>query len=424
MNHSVSISRKIKGEKMNLLNIKDKKLIENTGNTIKLTIGNETKSYPVYKVDLDLLFYNEYNDRIATWINNYESNPNNESFEGMDEIKKNKIIEQFILSTDPKKMKTTKNNIYLVSQKVPGVVLNDGRIIDGNRRFTCLRQLREEYPQSKDFNYFETAILNLDINNDRKAIKILELNLQHATDEKADYDQIDYAIGTYRTIEIDKTLTLAEYAIHADEPTGKVRERIEMAKLINEYLDFIKMPGQYSYLRERQAYILFQEMLVPLHKCKTEEEEKEFKRMAFTNYMAGSIPDVRKYFRDLSSIMNTEHYDTLINNQEKTIKKIIKEKEKVESFDKQALDKFAKQITYEKDLLAETTEDEIKAYKIGKIKNTPSDVVNKCIFSLRNIDTRLFSSLNNEEASSLDKDIKTLEKTIERIKNELHELHK
>lgn len=122
--------------------------------------------------------------------------------------------------------------------------------------------------------------------------------------------------------------------------------------------------------------------------------------------------------------MNTEHYDTLINNQEKTIKKIIKEKEKVESFDKQALDKFAKQITYEKDLLAETTEDEIKAYKIGKIKNTPSDVVNKCIFSLRNIDTRLFSSLNNEEASSLDKDIKTLEKTIERIKNELHELHK
>lgn len=122
--------------------------------------------------------------------------------------------------------------------------------------------------------------------------------------------------------------------------------------------------------------------------------------------------------------MNTEHYNTLINNQEKTIKKIIKEKEKVDSFDKQALDKFTKKITYEKDLLAETTEDEIKAYKIGKIKSTPSDVVNKCIFNLRNIDTRLFSSLNKEEVSSLDKNIKALEKTIERIKAELHESNK
>ena len=404
---------------MKLLDIKDENLVAKTGNTVKLTINNETKPYPVYKVNLDLLYYNEYNDRIATWIDNYETNPDNEPFEGMDDIKRNNIIEKFIVESDPKKMMATKNNIKIVSQKLPGVVLNDGRVIDGNRRFTCLRQLRNENPDCHDYDYFETAILDLDIKDDRKEIKILELNLQHATDEKADYDLIDFAIGTYRTIEVDKTLSLPEYAIHSGEPAARVRERVELAKLINEYLDFIKMPGQYGYLRDKQAYSLFQEMSKPLHKCKTDEEIEELKNLIFTNYMVGSFVDVKKYCRDINDIIGTEYYDSLIKNEQKTIREINKKKDKTDINDKKSLESFTKRLNDEKEELANCSDDAITAFKKGKVKNEPSVVVNKCIDNLRGIDTRLFSSLNEKELSELITGMSNLQKTIDRINKDI-----
>lgn len=404
---------------MKLLQILDKQLVQKTDNTVKLTIGKETKAYPVYKVHLDLLYFNEYNDRIATWINGYESDPNNPPFEGMDEIKRNKIIEKFILETDPAKMRKTKNNIALVSQKVPGVVLNDGRVIDGNRRFTCLRKLREENPDSNEYNYFETAILDLDIKDDRKIIKILELNLQHATDEKADYDLIDFVVGTYRTIEVDKTLTLPEYVENSGEPASKVLERIKLAKLINEYLEFIKLPGQYGYLREKQAYSFFQELLTPLNKCKTEEEQEKLKKMVFTNYMVGSAVDVRKYLRDINTLIGSDSYVLLTGEQKPVIEKVIALKNKADIKDKESLENFTKKLSHEKDALSDITDSILKDFKISKVKKTPASVVNKCTVNLRDIDTRLFSSMNSKEREDLALELKMLKKSLDRICKEL-----
>ena len=404
---------------MKILDIKDENLVKKTNNTVKLTIGKKTETYPVYRVNLDLLYYNELNDRIATWIDNYQADPNNELFDDMDVVKRNKIIEQFIMETDPEKMNKTKKNIELVTQKNPGVVLNDGRIIDGNRRYTCLRKLREEHFDSHDYDYFETAILDLDIKDDRRTIKIIELNLQHATDEKADYDQIDYAVGTYRTVEVDKLMSAADYAINADEHGSKVQERIKIAKLMNEYLEFIKMPGQYSYLREKQAYSLFQEMLRPLNKFNTKEEKDEFKKMYFTNYMAGTFSDVKKYARDMANLIGTKYYNELLDSQKDTIDKVIKDKDDADITDKKSLESFTKKLTKEKQKLTDTTEDAIKDYKINTTKGHSAAVVNKSTENLRGIDTRMFSVLNKKELKELEKEMQALQKTVDRINNEL-----
>lgn len=44
-----------------------------TGISRKLTLDGETKVYPVYQVRLDCLYYNDQNDRIASWISQYTS---------------------------------------------------------------------------------------------------------------------------------------------------------------------------------------------------------------------------------------------------------------------------------------------------------------------------------------------------------------
>src|SRR5659263_247062 len=56
----------------------------------------------------------------------------------------NNIIHEFITESNRDAIKKTQTNIKLVGQQESGVVLSDGRIIDGNRRFTCLRNIQKE----------------------------------------------------------------------------------------------------------------------------------------------------------------------------------------------------------------------------------------------------------------------------------------
>ena len=65
---------------MNLLHICDESIVSKTPLSRKLTLGGVTKAYPVYRVRLDLLFYNDQNDRIATWITQYKNDTSNISF--------------------------------------------------------------------------------------------------------------------------------------------------------------------------------------------------------------------------------------------------------------------------------------------------------------------------------------------------------
>ena len=97
----------------------------------------------------------------------------------------NNIIHQFITESNPKALSKTQKNIALVGQEQPGVVLADGRIVDGNRRFTCLRNIQEETGNTQ---YMNAVILERDITGNAKEIKMLELYLQHGVDKPVDYE--------------------------------------------------------------------------------------------------------------------------------------------------------------------------------------------------------------------------------------------
>ena len=79
-----------------------------------------------------------------------------DSFSELDRASYNAIIEQFIIQSNEAAIEKTQMNIQLVYQREPGVILVDGRVIDGNRRFTCLRRLALN---DEEFNWFETVFL-------------------------------------------------------------------------------------------------------------------------------------------------------------------------------------------------------------------------------------------------------------------------
>ena len=162
----------------------EQRVVEKTTMTRKLTVDGLTKAYPVYKIRLDWLFYNDQNDRIATWISQYKAQHGGQAPDISRREEYNNIIEQFIVESNPDAIRKTQSNIEMVDQREAGVVLADGRIIDGNRRFTCLRRLSAKNPR---FNYFEAVILDRNIESSAKQIKLLELSIQHGEESKVDY---------------------------------------------------------------------------------------------------------------------------------------------------------------------------------------------------------------------------------------------
>lgn len=371
--------------------------VQKTTLTRKVTYGGKTVVYPVYKVRLDALYFNDQNDRIATWITQYESENGKDSLSSLNTDIYNRIIENFVTDSNPEAIQKTQKNIALVGQREPGVALADGRIVDGNRRFTCLRRIQrlQEEPV-----YFETVIMDMDIREDKKQIKLLELAIQHGEEKKVDYDMIDFAIGTYRDVVQTKLLTVNEYASSTNEPLADVKKRIAIAEVICEFLDYIGLPEQYHVAREYQVYSLFQEMMTPLRKLDDDEKE-DLKKIAFNNVLMKAIPDQRKFIRDINGLVRNDAYKEYFEDQ-KNWETVIREKlAETEVHGKEDVDRFAAENTDVADKLADSMERALLRSRSQKLKEKPSENVAKSISLLMDVDTRFFDRMNTEEKESL-----------------------
>ena len=381
------------------------RLVQKTKLTRKVTYGDKTEVYPVYKVRLDLLFYNDQNDRIATWITSYEAENGEESLSELNKEIYNRIIENFICESNPEAINKTQNNMKLVGQRVPGVTLADGRVVDGNRRLTCLRRLSRLTTEPL---YFETVIMDMDIREDRKKIKLLELAIQHGEEKKVDYDLIDFAVGTYRDVVQTKLLTVEEYAAGTTESVAEVRKRIETAGIISEFLEYIRLPGQYHIAREFQVYSLFTEMLQLLRRM-NEEEQIQLKRIAFNNVLVKAVNDQRKFIRDIKGLIRSDTYKAYFEEQA-AINKAIEDKYAVADIhSKEDIDRFAEENVLLAEDMQRSMEKALLKSRSAQLKAKPAENVSKCITIMLDIDSRQFGKLDEEEKETLKAQLSELE---------------
>ena len=386
--------------------------VQKTTLTRKVTYAGKTVVYPVYKVRLDALYYNDQNDRIATWITQYESENGKDSLSELNTDIYNRIIENFIYDSNPEAIRKTEKNITLVGQREPGVTLADGRIVDGNRRYTCLRRIQRTTAEPV---YFETVLMDMDIREDKKQIKLLELAIQHGEEKKVDYDLIDFAIGTYRDVVQTELLTIKEYAASTNEQPADVRKRIEIAEVICEFLAYIGLPEQYHVAREYQVYSLFQEM-IPLLRSLEEAEKAELKRIAFNNVLMKAIPDQRKFIRDIKGLIRSDSYRDYFEDQRKWDAVIHEKLQGKEIHTKEDVDAFASENADIADELAMSMERAMLRSRSRKLKEKPSENVAKSIALMMDIDTRFFDRLGTEEKESLKVELGELIRIAEKFK--------
>ncbi len=387
-----------------------------TALTRKLTVDGVTQAYPVYKIKLDWLYYNDQNDRIATWISQYRSQHDGRAPDLADREAYNQVIGGFIVESNPEALRKTKANIKLTDQREPGVVLNDGRIIDGNRRFTCLRQLCEENDR---FGYFEAVILDRSIENSAKQIKLLELAIQHGEESKVDYDPIDRLVGIYNDIVKTGLLSEEEYARSTNETAGEVKKRVGLAQLMAEFLAFVNAPDQFYIARDLQVYYPLEELQRLLRKCRTEDEQEDLKNSVFVNILMRPTGDMSRFVRNFKNIVGSEYQEDFLEEQRELAEQVLDALPSVEEMSTQAIRDYVRTRRDLGNALERSVEDYLTRTKKTETRNRPIQMVEKATGFLESIDTNILRKLGDSELHRMRRQLDLLEQALHEVRESL-----
>ncbi|KPN83950.1 hypothetical protein RZ77_05700 [Apilactobacillus kunkeei] len=361
-----------------------------------LDLKGETHKYKTYKIPLNKLKYNRKNDRIASFISEYEEN---RSIDDIDED----TLEEFVYESAPRDNEKTIKNIKATRQRESAVVMSDGTVIDGNRRFTCLRKLHKDDEDNEKFKYLIASVLDREKYVD-KDIKKLELQIQNL-EEKVSYNPIDRYVGVYRNLLADDSeFTVTEYAQDINETDKKVYEYMNNTRIMLDYLEFIGKPLQFHYARENKLDGTLNEIKKILKANGMDEQEKQLiKETAFSEF--STSVDSKKIRKLIDACRNEDVFD-----QERIDKAKELNNDVYNSFHENGfLDPEVKQ------KVSDFSDDLIEDASISKEQNKEEKLLIHAIKDVTKVDKDKIQHMNDELKNSFD------ERLIE-LKEELDEL--
>lgn len=234
------------------------KVSERTERTLRVWLKGRKEDLRVYRIPIQYLYFNIENGRYADKMLQLKADhPGVDIDPKLDkwrdeiyrmlkgEYKGNIDFEG--TERDKIAFERLQKDIENREQLNPGIVLADGGVIDGNRRLAVLISLG-----GVKFSHFDGVILPEDISaEDRWRI---EVGVQLGKDQQLDYSPINkllkirQGLGLYRSMKLPSGKKPEDMV--ADALYGVLRkevlESIDLINLIDEYLDFFNIKGQYQ----------------------------------------------------------------------------------------------------------------------------------------------------------------------------------
>ena len=398
-------------EQDDIKNLPRVKQIEKTKTVV---IARKSETFPVYRVPLKYLYYNEQNDRISTEIVRYCTENNCTLPENQDEY--NNIFENLIVKSKEDAIVKTQRSIATRGQDNPGVTLKDGRIVDGNRRFTCLRRIQKETNQEQ---YFETIILDYDYKNDYKCIKSLELELQMGVDEKVKYDPIDKLFGVYKSIRIEKAFTVEEYAaLFDDYSVSEVNKDLKLADLMCEYLDFQGTPGKYYIAKDMDLQGTLFEIPAILEKVKKKNPDlvDDVKLRIFASIAVGTDSRLNLFMRNIKEVVENGDLTKYLSETEHAVNETIDELENHPVQDYNDLSDGIRKRDDLKEELTQAVTSQKKAIDSKKLKKAPIKNSKEALTSLNAICKEAILEMEQTDRNELEHLFKMIEDKISELR--------
>lgn len=276
---------------LSLIRLAKEGKLEKTGAKPKLPIkvdGVSSEILDVYRIPLEYLYYNDKNGRIATGVSQYEGELHPTS--DLEDPRYNNFVAKLIEQDNTGALKRTEKSIENSGQQVYGYVLDDGRIVDGNRRFTSLCDIHQSTGKTV---YFEAVVLPFSYNNTTERVKIkkLELAIQMGVEERQNYDPVDLAVDIYQTTGGDNPImTQADYAADSHMRPTEVKKYYDGAVYMKKFLEFIGAPeNNFNIIKESKVWSLFYEMGKTLAKNFGDDPESQVRKNETMNSYFGVI---------------------------------------------------------------------------------------------------------------------------------------
>lgn len=402
-----------------------------------IVLKNESIKKEVYRIPIDILVYNPNNGRMFMEAKRFESEENTklDDLKKIDPKKYNDEVENLIWSTNEERNLSTKRDIEKFGQIEPGVVLDDGIVIDGNRRFTCLRRLHREHPDDHKYKFFSAAIIRVDGKNiTKKLLKEYELRVQFGSDEKVGYNVINKNMSIYELIEKNENKDF-DYATVADllgnnTKASDILKICKTCRLVDEFLDYIGKTGEYQIAEDLKIYWPLEPLSQYLSnesKNLTQLEINQRKHLFFDYLLTLDVALITQNLRD-------GLIKKVFKNDEATKKLIIEHNEKIGNKIKDVINN-ANSVTIFNDLINELKDSEEavedkeayeKAVQKEVSKNQLDVPLKECINalkSLENVNVKPLVNASNiiaeKKLSEISSTLNEIEIIIKKIKSEM-----
>ena len=401
------------------------KAVAETGRKQKLLIDGHYEDFGIYRIRLDLLYFNDQNDRIATDISRYNaSHPHNLISGVQHDAQYNALIHSFIVKSNEARLKTTQRNIQLYGQTNPGVVLADGRVIDGNRRFACLRNIQESTGAEQ---YFEASILEHTLGHNAKQIKQLELTIQLGQDRPVEYDPIDRLVGIYNDLiciqEDGKSLlTIQEYlhCLGTNSTEADIKADIERAKLMVEFLESINAPFQFYLAKQMNLNDPLKELHKIIKKCRNDEQKDDIKNVVFANLLMQPHGDMTRYIRKVGKVISNPKISSgFLDEQLELTEQVYDTLEGIPVVTEKVINEKIRTQDDLKEDFAHSTEKWVSKADGDATRNRPAQQAEKAYEMLDTIDTNIFKKLNDEQKDDIRNRLDQIQEVLNRIIGEL-----
>lgn len=262
-------------------------------------------------------------------------------------------------------------------------------------------------------------ILDHNIENNAKQIKMLELSIQHGEESKVDYNPIDRLVGIYYDIMSTHLLSVEEYARSTNESEADVKKRMEVAKLMVEFLEFINAPEQFHIARDLQLYFPLEELTKLMKKCSSEDEMEDLKIAVFTNVLMQPAGDMTRFVRNIKPIIGSEYQEEFLEEQKTLAAEMLDSLPEQGKVDTTVIRESVRANEELVHALGNSVEKAMTKVKKNETRNRPVQLAEKAATFLESIDPYILLKMNDSELKRMSRQLDKLEQIVAEIRGNL-----
>ena len=272
---------------------------------VPLILRGQKKKITVYRLPIELLYYNIRNGRFAAeYASLVKKHGGEVKAEDPNDAKK---IKRLLLDLDKNETSRTYDDIKLKGQWVPGIITEDGYVIDGNRRMSILTQLFEDTADD-NFKYLNVAKLDEPISaNDLWKI---EAGIQLGKDEILRYGPINELLKLNEGISAGISAKEIAKTLYGVDDESEITKKLDRLELIKQYLIFNGQPEDFE--KAKRVYYHFvelQKIIAIEDKVETEPDLRvTIKRVVFQLILDGISAD---NLRKIGHMVNLQLYEAI-----------------------------------------------------------------------------------------------------------------